>query len=135
MFKMKKRNYKEKEHRQMNVMYLRKVWIIQWKEQTFNSFCRWKGENVEETILKKIITMNFLKPIKEIIHILKTFKCEKCYICHTYIYHNKSSGNQVENLKSSQRKVDVIFKWVMIRIRDNSLSEKNIVISPMDWQK
>ena len=97
MFKMKRRNYKEKEHRQMNVMYLRKVWIIQRKEQTFNSFCRWKGENLEETILKKIITMNLLKPIKEIIHIFKTFKCEKCYICHTYIYiyHKKSSGNQV----------------------------------------
>ena len=61
---------------------------------------------MEETIFKKIITMNFLKPIKEIIHIFKAFKCEKCYICHTYIYLNKSS----ENLKNSQRKADVIFK-------------------------
>lgn len=65
------------------------------RANTFNSFCRWKGENMEETIFKKIITMNFLKPIKEIIHIFKTFKCEKCYIRHTYIYHSKSSGNQV----------------------------------------
>ena len=38
---------------------------------------------MEETIF---LAMNFLKPIKEIIHIFKTFKHEKCYIGHTYIY-------------------------------------------------